>query len=63
MTEPKIYPEQVVHTTMEAFLASVERRAYKHAIYAVRNEENALDIVQDAMLSLVHSSPVKPPAE
>ena len=63
MTEPKIYPEQVVHTTMDAFLASVERRAYKHAIYAVRNEENALDIVQDAMLSLVQSYSDKPPAE
>ena len=48
---------------MDAFLASVERRAYKHALYAVRNEENALDIVQDAMLSLVQSYSDKPPNE
>ena len=49
--------------SMDAFLASVERRAYKHALYAVRNEENALDIVQDAMLNLVQSYSDKPPAE
>jgi RNA polymerase sigma-70 factor (ECF subfamily) len=48
---------------MDAFLASVERRAYKHALYAVRNEENALDIAQDAMLSLVQSYSDKPPNE
>lgn len=47
--------------SMDAFLASVERRAYKHALYAVRNEENALDIVQDAMLNLVQSYSDKPP--
>ena len=56
-------PEPIIHQTMDAFLASVERRAYKHALYAVRNEENALDIVQDAMLNLVQSYSDKPPAE
>ena len=56
-------PEPIVHQTMDAFLASVERRAYKHALYAVRNEENALDIVQDAMLNLVQSYRDKPPTE
>ena len=34
------------------FLASVERRAFKQAVYAVRNDESALDIVQDAMMRL-----------
>ncbi|MDR1311004.1 MAG: RNA polymerase sigma factor [Burkholderiaceae bacterium] len=34
------------------FLASIERRAFKQAIYAVKKEEAALDIVQDAMLKL-----------
>ena len=34
------------------FLAEVERRAYKQAVYAVRNDESALDIVQDAMMKL-----------
>ena len=37
---------------MSAFLASVERRAFKQAVFAVRDEEAALDIVQDAMLRL-----------
>jgi len=34
------------------FLAGVERRAFKHAVFALRDEENALDVVQDAMLKL-----------
>ena len=63
MTEFAPNTSQVVHQTMDAFLASVERRAYKQALFAVRNEENALDIVQDAMLSLVQSYAEKPAAE
>lgn len=34
------------------FLASVERRAFKQAVFAVRDDEAALDIVQDAMIKL-----------
>ncbi|MDB5798157.1 MAG: DNA-directed polymerase specialized sigma subunit, sigma24-like protein, partial [Paucimonas sp.] len=34
------------------FLVEVERRAFKHAVYAVRKDESALDIVQDAMIKL-----------
>jgi RNA polymerase sigma-70 factor, ECF subfamily len=34
------------------FLESVERRAFKQAMFAVRDEEAALDIVQDSMLKL-----------
>ena len=45
------------------FLASVERRAFKQAVYAVRDDEAALDIVQDAMLKLAEKYPDKPPAE
>ncbi len=63
MTEFAPNTSQVVHQTMDAFLASVERRAYKQALFAVRNEENALDIVQDAMLSLVQSYAEKSAAE
>lgn len=37
---------------LSGFLADVERRAFKQAQFAVRNEETALDIVQDAMLKL-----------
>ena len=35
------------------FLASIERRAFKQAVYAVCRDESALDIVQDAMVKLV----------
>lgn len=39
--------------TLERFLAGVERRAYRMARIATRNSDDALDIVQDAMLKLV----------
>lgn len=45
------------------FLASVERRAFKQAVYAVRDDEAALDIVQDAMMKLAEKYADKPPAE
>jgi RNA polymerase sigma-70 factor (ECF subfamily) len=48
---------------LSEFLASVERRAYKQALFALRNEENALDIVQDAMLKLAEKYGSKPSAE
>jgi len=41
----------------------VERRAYKQALFAVRDSENALDIVQDAMLKLSEKYGTKPTAE
>jgi RNA polymerase sigma-70 factor (ECF subfamily) len=37
---------------LSEFLASVERRAYKQALFSVHNEDSALDLVQDAMLKL-----------
>ena len=45
------------------FLVSVERRAFKQAVYAVRDDEAALDIVQDAMLKLSDKYADKPPGE
>ena len=33
-------------------LASAERRAYKQAVFALRDDDTALDVVQDAMLKL-----------
>lgn len=38
---------------MERFLASVEKQAYQLAAIAVGNRDEALDLVQDAMLGLV----------
>lgn len=34
------------------FLKSVEKRAFKRTVYAVRDDEAALDIVQDSMIKL-----------
>jgi len=45
------------------FLADVERRAYKQALFAVRDEHIALDIVQDAMLKLSEKYSARPGAE
>ena len=48
---------------MSDFLAGVERRAYKQALYAVRDDHLALDIVQDAMLKLAERYGARPAAE
>jgi len=45
------------------FLADVERRAFKQAMFATRDEDAALDIVQDAMLKLTENYAGKPAAE
>ena len=45
------------------FLASVERRAFKQALFAVRDGDDALDIVQDAMLKLSDKYGAKPVTE
>jgi RNA polymerase sigma-70 factor, ECF subfamily len=45
------------------FLKSVERRAFKRSIYHVRDEEAALDIVQDSMMKLAEHYGDKPPTE
>ena len=45
------------------FLASVEKRAFKRSLYHVRDEEAALDIVQDSMMKLAEHYADKPAAE
>ena len=45
------------------FLSSVEQRAFKQAVYAVRDDDAALDIVQDAMIKLAEKYGDKPSAE
>ena len=42
---------------MGRFLASIEKRAFKIAQFATSDKEEALDIVQDAMLTLVKNTP------
>src|SRR5262245_47233809 len=48
---------------LSAFLKGVERRAFKQAVFAVREQEAALDIVQDAMLRLAEKYGDRPSAE
>ncbi len=40
--------------TLDTFLAGVEQRAYRMAYIATSNKDDALDIVQDAMMTLVN---------
>lgn len=50
-------------SNMDEFLASAERRAYRIACYALKDQEAALDVVQDAMLKLVEKYSNKPVTE
>ena len=45
------------------FLKGVEKRAFKRTAFSVRDEEAALDIVQDAMIRLAEKYGDRPPAE
>ena len=48
---------------LSAFLKSVEKRAFKRTVYAVRDDEAALDIVQDAMIRLSEKYSDRPAVE
>jgi RNA polymerase sigma-70 factor, ECF subfamily len=48
---------------LSAFLAGVERRAFKQAAFAVRDDDSALDIVQEAMIKLSQHYGDRPAAE
>ena len=45
------------------FLKGVEKRAWKRAVYAVRDDDAALDIVQDAMIRLADKYADRPAGE
>lgn len=45
------------------FLTSVGKRAFKRTVYAVRSDDAALDIVQDAMIRLAEKYAERPAAE
>jgi RNA polymerase sigma-70 factor (ECF subfamily) len=49
--------------SLPAFLAGIERRAFRHAEIALKHREDALDAVQDAMLKLVQRYADKPAIE
>ena len=62
-------PEKTSHATLATekelsdFLKSVEKRAFKRSVYHVRDEEAALDIVQDSMMKLAEHYGDKPADE
>jgi RNA polymerase sigma-70 factor, ECF subfamily len=45
------------------FLKNVEKRAFKRTAYTVRNDDAALDIVQDSMIRLSEKYADRPPEE
>jgi RNA polymerase sigma-70 factor (ECF subfamily) len=53
----------VTRRELSDFLASVERRAFKQALFAVRDDQFALDIVQDSMMKLAEKYSTRPGAE
>jgi RNA polymerase sigma-70 factor (ECF subfamily) len=48
---------------LDKFLAEIERRAFRMAQIALRDPDDALDVVQDAMLKLARNYCSKPSAE
>src|SRR4029453_10521403 len=48
---------------LNQFLASVELRAFRIAQLTLRNEDDALDVVQDAMLQLARAYGARPEEE
>ena len=57
------HDSQPLHTSLGSFLASVERRALRIAELATRDRDEALDLVQDAMLRLSRRYGTHPPAQ
>lgn len=55
--------ELATYKELADFLAEVERRAYKQAMFAVRDDHAALDIVQDTMLKLSEKYAGRPSEE
>ena len=56
-------PKMATEKELADFLAGVERRAFKQAAFAVRDDDAALDIVQEAMIKLSQHYGDRPPAE
>jgi RNA polymerase sigma-70 factor (ECF subfamily) len=57
--------EEILGTpqALDRFLAGVEQRAYRMAVLATGHRDEALDIVQDAMLKLAHKYCNRHPGE
>jgi RNA polymerase sigma-70 factor (ECF subfamily) len=62
-SNPCALPPLASDLELSEFLKSVERRAFKRSVYHVRNDESALDIVQDSMMKLAEHYGHKPAEE
>ncbi|AJP47818.1 hypothetical protein PG1C_03750 [Rugosibacter aromaticivorans] len=56
-------PVSISRNELSDFLASIERRAFKQAMFAVKNRDVALDAVQDAMMKLSEKYSARPASE
>jgi RNA polymerase sigma-70 factor, ECF subfamily len=56
-------PPLATDKELSDFLKSVEKRAFKRTVFAVRDDDAALDIVQDTMIRLSEKYADRPPAE
>jgi len=64
LLQPPVTPTPLAtERELSNFLAEVERRAYKQALFAIRDEHVALDLVQDAMLRLAEKYAGRPAEE
>ena len=61
--QPEGPPSLATDKELSDFLKSVEKRAFKRTVYTVRDDEAALDIVQDAMIRLAEKYADRPAAE
>ncbi|MFT6733121.1 MAG: RNA polymerase sigma-70 factor (ECF subfamily) [Polaribacter sp.] len=57
------YEETILDLSIEQFLKQVEAKAFRMAEIATKNQADALDIVQDAMIKLVEKYSDKPSNE
>ncbi len=62
-SEPNAAQTKMLFRSLDEFLSGVEARAFRIARFAVGDTEDALDIVQDAMLKLAERYPDKPSEE
>jgi RNA polymerase sigma-70 factor, ECF subfamily len=60
---PPARPALATDKELSDFLKSVEKRAFKRTVYAVRSDDAALDIVQDAMIRLAEKYADRPVSE
>lgn len=48
---------------LDAFLEGAQKRAFRMALFAIRNEQAALDVIQEAMIKLCSKYSAKPVGE